>query len=486
MDSVSGDKSKSSEQLRRLRTFVRLLSRRRIKLHDMPKSHRIGLVALSWVIALLITSLMSLVSVFGFKDASEAASRDIFFSMIAPFYPGSSDRDVTVVLINDDSIQNIDVYPVKYSTHALFLNSLLSYNPAAVFIDFAFIDERDDNTIIDLIRTLEDFHRAGVPVYVPLWRSVASPKLGIRSDLAKLAEKGIIRPVSFELGRKILGVPSYKMFDKKNSLPTVAAKILDDFRPNTSNEVRSINEFEIWWGQPTDRFNCRIVSIGDCRLGKAYTLMRWLNASIDATSIFSGDKSDKINISELPYVPFFFAKDSLQSANRDALERVLRRRFVFYGPDFELVRDLFSTPVSSFRAAEKHVLPGVFFHATALQNLIDFGRDVLRAQPQNNLAKYMSSMKIIFLVSVVVFLLRFIPFVDRRRDNPLYEIGLIMVCGVIVVFTFLFWLRQSPSNWVGALTILAFARSRAVENFAHWLIFRVFGAKVSDGLQKSG
>jgi len=144
------------------------------------------------------------VSLFDSEEAFWSFSRDIFYRTFAPLYPATHDRHATVVLLNDDSFREFDTYPVQYQTHASILRALLTFAPRAVFVDFAFIDNRPDPSIGDLKGVLEDYYLRGVPVYVPIHKRLgAAGDAGIRPDLAKLADEGRIRLVSFELGRTL-------------------------------------------------------------------------------------------------------------------------------------------------------------------------------------------------------------------------------------------------------------------------------------------
>src|SRR5262245_28769629 len=61
-------------------------------------------------------------------------------------YGHAGQRDTTVVLFREDNLKHLDVqYPVPYRVHAQVLEALASYRPRAVFIDFAFIDAREDD-----------------------------------------------------------------------------------------------------------------------------------------------------------------------------------------------------------------------------------------------------------------------------------------------------------------------------------------------------
>src|SRR5271169_1653562 len=95
---------------------------------------------------------------------SGAAARWLYFARFLSVHNGGPSSNqaglyrIQVILKNqeaagrtlrDTSFRAFDTYPVQYQTHATILRALFTYSARAVFVDFAFIDDRPDKTIDD-------------------------------------------------------------------------------------------------------------------------------------------------------------------------------------------------------------------------------------------------------------------------------------------------------------------------------------------------
>ena len=90
-------------------------------------------------------------------------------------YTGSTPRadkwDVTVVLFGDADLDALGLpYPVPYQTHADVLEMLLAHKPAAIFVDFMFLQEREpERAGAEALRdVLIEARRQNVPVVMAL------------------------------------------------------------------------------------------------------------------------------------------------------------------------------------------------------------------------------------------------------------------------------------------------------------------------------
>jgi hypothetical protein len=104
-----------SSLLARLR--LGLGTRRRIRA-------RLGPVFGSCCYLFFSAALLASVSVFDSEETFWAFSRDMFYRAFAPLYPGTQDREASVVLLNDESFRGFDTYPVRYQTHASVLRAI--------------------------------------------------------------------------------------------------------------------------------------------------------------------------------------------------------------------------------------------------------------------------------------------------------------------------------------------------------------------------
>ena len=134
------------------------------------------------VIATAVTIAIGTLDPFGLSSDSARYSRDAFYQFVERWYPGLPDRDAAlaevgakvsrpaassvVLLTETDLVVQQETWPTSYGLHAEVLEELLNYEPEAVFVDIAFIDERSDESWDDLVEVACFYAEEGVPLYV--------------------------------------------------------------------------------------------------------------------------------------------------------------------------------------------------------------------------------------------------------------------------------------------------------------------------------
>lgn len=404
---------------------------------------RLGPVFGSCCYLFVSAALLASVSVFDSEETFWAFSRDMFYRAFAPLYPGTQDREASVVLLNDESFRGFDTYPVKYQTHASVLRAIASYSPRAIFMDFAFIDERPDPTIDDLKQAFEELNARGIRTYVAIHRRSPNDP-GVRSDLADLAANHVIELVSFNLGRSLWGTPLYAM--ESEGVPTASAQMVRDFYPLVfMRNLREIREFEIWWGLPPAEINCTRAK-DPC--GARYSLLGRLLSAIDL-KISPFDIHLSNDVVKLPYAPTLYANEVLDGDKRVTIDPALRGKFVFYGPDLEIARDNYPNPVFSYRTDDR-VLPGVFFHAMALENMVDLRERVKIPRSDHHSAMWQRDVLSIGMVCFLLFLYR----VFAKQPSRLKIIGVIISASGAIALVEFFYFSLAPSNWIGVFSFV--------------------------------
>lgn len=429
----------------------------------------LGAAALLFTIAVAFAS----ISVFDYEESLWSISRDIFYRIFAPLYPGRSDRWATVVLLDDASFRDFDVYPVKYGTHARILEALATYHPRAVFVDFAFVDNRPDATIEDLKRVIDLYHSRNIPLYIPTYKNGNIKNItGIRPDLAKLAGAGKFTLVSFELGRPLWGTPVYPLYSYQEGYATVGAQIAKDLEPQMyAEKISKRTEFEIWWGLPPAPTNCRR---DDHECGFWYSFWGRLISNINPKFRPLGWELSDEEIVRYPYSPFVTAGELLDGNKRSAIEGILKNKVIMYGPDLDIARDNFPNPVFSFRSKARY-LPGVFFHAMALENIFDLKGNIKEPRSQNLKAMWVKDIISIGFVCLVFSIGRFIEtyFNDRlKRFSWIFDMAAIMISAVMIAVVEFLYFNLGPSNWMGVFSFVTLARiAEADRRFRHfgWL-----------------
>ncbi len=120
-------------------------------------------------LSLIVGIALLFVDVFGYGQATKNFSENLVFQLFAPFYSSHRQRDITVLLLDDAGLEKLDVeWPVKYEEHAEILNNVIDMRPAAVMVDILFLDNRDadQNRISPLMNAFSHSSSARVPVFL--------------------------------------------------------------------------------------------------------------------------------------------------------------------------------------------------------------------------------------------------------------------------------------------------------------------------------
>lgn|GEM_PF-5752188 len=136
--------------------------------------------------AVAVALLIGALDLFGLSGDTSRFSRDAFYQYVAPLYPGT-DRDLAasaslpepsvLLLTETDLIDRGETWPASYGLHAEVLEELLDYDPAAVFVDIAFLDVRDDQTWGELVEVVCSYSAYGIPIYVASPRFIHAYRL---------------------------------------------------------------------------------------------------------------------------------------------------------------------------------------------------------------------------------------------------------------------------------------------------------------------
>ncbi len=103
----------------------------------------------------------------GLQEAADARSRDVFMRMSAPFYDDSGRDRISLVLIDDATIDQMwDSWPPTYEQYAELVEAVAAGAPAAIFIDLLFLDDVRRGDVDALASTIADVTAMGIPVFL--------------------------------------------------------------------------------------------------------------------------------------------------------------------------------------------------------------------------------------------------------------------------------------------------------------------------------
>ncbi|HWA90460.1 MAG TPA: CHASE2 domain-containing protein [Rhizomicrobium sp.] len=304
---------------------------------------------------------------FGFSDLVQRYSQDVADLLITgPYLYGTDGRDqVSVAVIDDDTLHTLQApWPWKYGDHARALAALRAYQPKAVIVDFLFVDSRPDDTLPDLVEEIRRYRAAHIPLYFEGGINLPFGEAALRPELAAtgvpILDPGI--PTNGGVARQynVTG----RCFDVKpdadGACPSLALHVYRDVYPEHPL-VHVDGLMELVWGTRTAPENLKWMHPKDAdgNLQSCETesglLRRWYLAFFDTNAIKS----------PCPYNAQIPVEALLEGADDADVTRLATDRVIFYGGALQGAQDRWYTPVNG-------LIPGVFVHAMALDNLITF------------------------------------------------------------------------------------------------------------------
>jgi CHASE2 domain-containing sensor protein len=313
-------------------------------------------------------------------------SQAIVNAIVKYTYEPTGQRKTLVVLFREENLATLrESFPISYARHAEVLEALALYEPAAVFIDFAFIDERPGQDVRPLRDAICALRAGGVQVYLaasPLPGGGAGD--GLRAGLDRACFTAVNVQMDAESGAS--GVLTYQACKSRDGscarpdlLLTPAFAIA---APQVGLARRDAQQMEIIWGNRVSALN---ESWMDCTSDGAFTHLRQM---LKENPLASKRKCPHTNtISVLHLLGRF----------DEALKRdVVKGNTVFYGGSFEMAGDRVISPVFDD-------LPGVYLHAMAYDNLLTFREDYKRAEQHGlSLSRVVNGLLLLFTIVLLL------------------------------------------------------------------------------------
>jgi|TARA_R100001143_G_C3356879_1_gene132984 hypothetical protein len=302
------------------------------------------------------------VSLFGSSDRTDKYFQDLINTHLGSIvYPYEAHDDITVLLLTDQTLNSEELqgrWPTSYDFHANVLKTLLRYKPKALFIDFLWLSHRTYSPETgrldgeDLIDVLQKYQAEGISVYVPYTEVVARnwPQF-----------EGLVTWVSVPLGFNVSDFIARVYPIEQNGIPTAAFKIKSDLTRESPQQI-SDRPMDIVWGTRQNHKN--EIWMADAS--------RSVQASL-ADSIWATLSQGYDHVAyRVPYSTTLFVRDLLTQVAltpEEAYEQTkeyVNDKIILYGANLEGVNDMIFTPA-------RNVLPGVYYHAMALDNLLQLG-----------------------------------------------------------------------------------------------------------------
>jgi CHASE2 domain-containing sensor protein len=374
----------------------------------------------------------SLLDPFGLGAASAAYSQQIIDRITAPFYQSPGQNRIAVVLIDDSTLEAWNVgWPPPYDHYTTLLYRVLRQKPKAVFMDIMFerLRPRDE----------ESYERARNNL----------KRMKLRTPVI-LARSGPNAPNLFD---DIPGVdtavvswrtPEYPLWNETSSDPTPAPELYRHLCGDTQSkangcyrgvEPSKAQPMAVQWGCAVSKTMQEEGLLPDgsfflapswgerflraCELGWRNLLVGLDRESVDAMR------------ERVPYTVTVMAQDLAKA--RD----LLTDRAVLIGTSLTGSNDLVQTPANG-------QLPGVYYHAMALDNLTRYGPRYFTNPPDG--------MYLFLLTAVLMSALSAAMYVRHGRLGRRY-MGLSWLL-ILCLMSGSYWLfRVAPQNWLGYLML---------------------------------
>lgn len=492
----------------------------------ITKLNRPGLRALAYLLMIVgVLWFQSKTDPLGLVEASDHLSGLLVSSVLSPFYGGSAHRgqdNIVVILYDQDYLDRLQQkWPIRLADHRRLLTRIAAAQPAAIFLDIFFTAQNDSRRreISAFYQALEHIDCADhsslqscaeedqVPVVLASLLSEPDPEIRLRHDDNTIE---INRPPRTALAEVNEMNHRYRLTDiVRNCDPAVSAYC---FRPTAAYSL-----YQIWCRHPDRRYDdqCKFIS-KDQEHKEMY--LQWGYAPTDAMreyyemtgtldengkpvscakqsggllatsaeaitllvkKLFNGDWRPRCLYHN--HVGARYA----QSASFKDLEELVKGKVVLVGTALDFQQDTIESHIHGY-------VPGVFWHAMALDNLIEYGDAFLRNMP-NESAIPLQTLTAAIIFSIALFMILINDWTEARlakrrtkrgktglSEKQQAKLALIrVVSGLTIILAMallicLFWVarRYAPENWVGVAALLGLIGSGELVALRHFSAIR--------------
>ncbi len=479
----------------------------------MPKDRWILGLFGSTLLVSLFWGLLGQLDPFGIKSAAALHSESIFMRIIgAPWYQSAAQDDITVVLIDDNYLEEIGLYwPMPYYEQEWLLSNILAFEPRAVFLDLLYRhkhEEADDSVqlLLDTIsQTGED--KPQIPIFIPY---LIEDRQGINTCNGQ-PDNSSTPPVT--AGSMVIQDSVIKEFRESNTVKTYVgwagcnnrypSYILQDsnyktpafalFERSCNGDSQKTTHFcqESYSGNSNDFIEPMVINWGAGVSTSNQAALENENISCtpnpvglyskfkySATQLYTSlrqslsSNPERGTSEQCPYTDTVHATWFLGSSPKTHayLEEMLRDRIVLVGTKLDAIHDYIISPVHG-------QVPGVYLFAMALDNYLTYGTEYFKEM--NTKLAILIELFVLFSISFGMGVLsKYNPVllwdIEKTAGNAhkvrkiiqkaMSAITLLLLYKLIIpvamsfLFAFIMWkCRFAPMDWIGVsfLSIIA-------------------------------
>lgn len=441
-----------------------------------------------FVIAILINT----IEPFGLGNASKAQSMRITARAMAPFYESPARDEIAVVLIDDVAVRRLQTgWPPRYSDYEALLRRVLAHQPRAVYLDVLLIDERKyDDSLADARRAIDAMVRAArrserlgggqVPVYfgvgAPGARSLFSQPGGVRDVVTSWEGAGNAYPLQVDCDTTNKNARPLDCAGPAGAVPaqpTVAFALYGDACPPggapgclepaaafPAAEMQVPMAVQWGWrpdtapgGRGSDALACDDQPTRVAQAPPSWFARLEASAGMVWNSFWSGrdPRIEDRTRTACVYPATLFAEqleDSALLRQDDSTPAALEDRVVLIGTNLLGLDDRVQSPVNQ-------LVPGVYLHAMALDNLMTWGRD--RVHVREGIGPVFFLLTAILISLAAGGALQMQGVVGRRALWLVGALVCLLLVGLAVMLVVQGVFRQPPQDWLGTALAAAAA-----------------------------
>lgn len=416
-----------------------------------------------FIVITVVSISFSYLNFFNSDESSRRGSKDTFYYTIARDIPTEPPPKITIVLATDSDLDFLrSPWPLGHEYHAQIFDELRLLKPAAVFVDFLYLDVTNQRATSILRSALTELAKvtplviatpqiegweylsdASRPLYAEL------KEVGIRSANARLLERQgdtLVMPPG-------TGSPTpaaYALYDIYCSAQGRSCEVLGSKRDEPTELL--------WRGTPHE---CRArPHATECESLDHSWPVRLLRLALG--SILPANAHKTLPAAGLLPYPTINVEQLLTDPRYNAQ---ISGSVLFFGSSFRSAGDVARSQVYGS-------LPGVFAHATFFDNLVTMGSRKFSTWYPFGLDQFTYSVGLILLLSLSLTTLRIIHrihfpnlmtefWAERACDTTIMLIGLLVAAMEA-------WLwRTTPEHWFLAPNILVLSWSMIILQLAY-------------------
>lgn len=327
----------------------------------------------------LVVVLIALLDPFGLASSTDDASSRWLNRLLASWYADTGQRQVVVILIDDAYLLRNETYwPLPYSEQSKLFKRLLAYKPGAVFVDLLYSHDHSRHVPGQapqmesqvLANVFERYQHQGIPLFLantglprgeegavnalPRFQTVSTPALITWSG------HGNQYPLAVSTALGVLETPALKLY-REHCRQHACAPL-----PADAMAASQRPDMTVQWGLDQSPAQALVSNVTECRLPSLADQL------LQAVFWKLGNKAQ----SNCAYSLTLSASDleATGAEDRALLERLLAGKLVLVGARIAGTGDVTLSPLHG-------KIAGVYVHAMALDNLINWGMGYYRSTP---------------------------------------------------------------------------------------------------------